>query len=266
MSLDLVELAPSPTQPAVTPSSGNLLAMLSRARPDLPVAQALALVSEPRLSETLRNILRSAQQSASAVPVDTGGLERNVARMLRAKTLPTHAPLAPPRPQEVSAMAASVAWEPSASVVPPSAAPHRATGTGGTIEGLVSTDVLGPGLTPIKDVSSVTIAANAGEGNGPQVINVSQPISERAKVFVSSPREIISDSRSPSPSRSPRFSSQTERDIFFSPPPIHSPPASKPVLDHLGSVSFSILFCIVYDLPSIYTSSILYCMRSSLCV
>ena len=257
MSLDLMELAPSPTQPAVTPSSGNLLAMLSRARPDLPVAQALALVSKPQLSETLRNILRGAQQTASAVPVDTGGLEKKVdtgglekKHMLRAKTLPTHAPSAPPRPQEVSSLVASVAREPSASVVPPSAAPHRSTGTGATIQGLVSTDVLGPGRTPIKNVSSVAIEANPGEGNGSKVINVPQPISERAKVFVSSPREIISDSRSPSPSRSARFSPQTERDITFSPLPIHSPPASKSVLDQLGSVSFRTLFCIV-SVPSI---------------
>ena len=59
-----------------------------------------------------------------------------------------------------------------------------ATGTGGTIEGLVSTDGLGPGLKPIKNVSSVAIAANAGEGYGPKVINASQPISGRAKLFV----------------------------------------------------------------------------------
>lgn len=45
-----------------------------------------------------------------------------------------------------------------------------ATGTGGSIEGLVSSEVLGPGLKPIKNVSTVAVAANEGEGFGPKVL------------------------------------------------------------------------------------------------
>jgi len=59
-----------------------------------------------------------------------------------------------------------------------------ATGTGGSIEGLVSSEVLGPGLKPIKNVSTVAVAANEGEGFGPKVLCISQPISGRAKLFV----------------------------------------------------------------------------------
>lgn len=60
-----------------------------------------------------------------------------------------------------------------------------AMGTGGSIEGLVNTESLGqPTKGGIKGAQSVTLAANPDEGFGPKVINVTQPVSGKYKLYV----------------------------------------------------------------------------------
>jgi len=59
-----------------------------------------------------------------------------------------------------------------------------ATSVGGAIEGLVTSEVLGSLPKPIKGVQAVARCASSGGGFGPQVLNVSQPISLKGKLFV----------------------------------------------------------------------------------
>ena len=95
--------------------------MLSKARPEMPLAEAVSLVSQAQLSSTMRDIL------LEAAGAGVQGSPANVAQMLRAKTLPSQAPLAPPR-ASVPMLAASAAWEPSSSLI----VPKQSAAAGGT--------------------------------------------------------------------------------------------------------------------------------------
>jgi len=99
-----------------SPSNDSVLTMLSQARPDMPLAEALALVSQEQLSGNMRDILLEASRAPPPFSSHAKGSPANLAQMPRTKTLYSQAPLAPPRTR-VPVLAASGAWEPSSSVV-----------------------------------------------------------------------------------------------------------------------------------------------------
>jgi hypothetical protein len=106
-------------------SNDSVLTMLSKARPEMPLAEALALVSQGQLSGNMRDILLEAARAPPTSSSHARGSPANLAQMLRTKTLHSQAPLAPPRTR-VPVLAASGAWEPSSSLV--SAKRSRAAG------------------------------------------------------------------------------------------------------------------------------------------